>query len=233
MKYLRAAVSLFAALGFAVAAGTLSAQEVSAPRKLMPVDEAAKDPSWVNFRKRLLEALQKHDRKYLLSILDRNIRNPLDAPRGVNAFTKHWDIDADDSPIWRELPGALFLGSAWMKLERGGRELCAPYVAARWPDDIDPFDYGAITIREALVKSEPSSEADTTANLSYEIVRVTDWEVSDRAPDAKQKWVKLRLNEKDAYVPEEHIRSPIEYRACFIKGESGWRMVAFVIGMEK
>jgi hypothetical protein len=233
MKLLRAAVSLLAALGLTVAASSLSAQEAGAPRKLMPVDEAAKDPTWVNFRKRLLEALQKHDRKYLLSILDRNIRNPLDAPRGVAAFSKHWDIDADDSPVWRELPGALFLGSAWLKPEKGARQLCAPYVAAKWPDDIDPFDYGAITTREALVKSEPSSEADTTASLSYDIVRVTDWEIPDRAADAKQKWVKLRLNEKEAYVPEEHIRSPIEYRACFIKAESGWRMVAFVIGVEK
>jgi hypothetical protein len=53
------------------------------------------------------------------------------------------------------------------------------------------------------------------------------------APEVKQKWVKIRLNDKDAFVPEEQIRSPIEHRACFIKSESGWRMVAFVVGMEK
>ena len=26
----------------------------------------------------------------------------------------------------------------------------------KWPDDIDPFDHGAITAREALVKSAPT-----------------------------------------------------------------------------
>jgi hypothetical protein len=220
-------------LALLVVAPATGAQESAAPKKLMPVDEAAKDPSWISFRNRLLEALQKHDRKFLLSVLDRNIRNPLDAPRGIAAFRKQWDFEADDSPLWRELPGALFLGSAWLTPEKGTRQLCAPYVAAKWPDDVDPFDYGAVTAREALAKTEPSSDSGTVATLAYDIVRVTDWEIADRAPEVKQKWVKIRLNDKDAFVPEEQIRSPIEHRACFIKSESGWRMVAFVVGMEK
>jgi len=37
----------------------------------------------------------------------------------------------------------------------------------------------------------------------------------------------VRIGDKDGYLPEEHIRSPIEHAACFVKGASGWRMVAF------
>jgi hypothetical protein len=233
MTALRAATRVLAALVLVLAATLAGAQESAPPKKLMPVDEAAPDPSWISFRNRLLEALQKHDRKFLLSVLDRNIRNPLDSPRGIAAFSKQWDLQADDSPVWRELPGALFLGSAWLKPEKGPRQLCAPYVAAKWPDDVDPFDYGAVTTREALAKTDPSSGSGTVSTLSYDIVRVSDWEVADRSPDAKQKWVKIRFNDRDAYVPEEQIRSPIEHRACFVKTESGWRMVAFVVGMEK
>jgi hypothetical protein len=209
------------------------AQEVSEPKKLAPTDEAAKDPSWVNFRKRLLTALEKHERKFVLSVLDRNIRNSLDAPRGIAAFRKQWDFEADDSPLWRELPAALFLGSAWLKPEKGPRQLCSPYVAVKWPDDIDPFDHGAITVKEALVKAAPSSDSETLATLAYDIVPVSDWEIADQAPEGKQKWVKIRLKSKDAYVPEEQIRSPIEHRACFLKTENGWRMIAFVVGLEK
>jgi hypothetical protein len=219
-------------LSLALAAPT-AAQDGSEPKKLSPSDEAAKDASWINFRKRLLTALEKHDRAFVLSILDRNIRNPLDAPRGIAAFRKQWDFDADDSPLWRELPAALFLGSAWLKPEKGPRQLCAPYVAVKWPEDVDPFDYGAITAREALVKAAPSSNSATLATLGYDIVPVTDWEVVDQAPEGKQKWVKIRLKGADAYVPEEQIRSPIEHRACFVKTENGWRMIAFVVGLEK
>ena len=210
-----------------------SAQDTAETTKLAPSDEAAGDGSWVSFRRRLLTALAKHDRTFILSILDRNVRNPLDAPRGVAAFRKQWDFEADDSPLWRELPAALFLGSAWLKPEKGPRQLCAPYVAVKWPEDIDPFDHGAVISREALVKAAPSSDSATLATLAYDIVPVSDWEVADQAPEGKQKWVKIRHKGTDAYVPEEQVRSPIEHRACFVKTENGWRMIAFVVGLEK
>jgi len=209
------------------------AQDGPDQTKLVPVDEAARDPSWVSFRNRLLAALERRDRKFVLGIVDRNIRNALDVPRGIAQFRKYWDVDADDSPLWRELPAALFLGSAWLKPEKRPRQLCSPYVAVKWPEDIDPFDHGAITVKEALVKAAPSSDSATLATLAYDIVPVADWEVVDQAKDAKQKWVKIRLKGRDAYVPEEQVRSPIEHRACFVKTENGWRMIAFVVGLEK
>ncbi|OGA37965.1 MAG: hypothetical protein A3G24_02365 [Betaproteobacteria bacterium RIFCSPLOWO2_12_FULL_62_13] len=211
----------------------VSAQQKAEESKLLPIDEAGKDPSWVNFRNRLVNALAKRDRKFVLSIVDRNIRNSLDSPRGVAAFRKQWDFDAEESPVWRELSAALFLGSAWLKPEKGPRQLCAPYVAVKWPEDIDPFDHGAIISREVLVKAGPSSESATLATLSYDIVPVPDWEVTDQAPEAKQKWVKIKLKEVDGFVPEEQIRSPVEHRACFVKTESGWRLMELVVGIEK
>lgn len=215
------------------AALPVGAQDKPEPRKLQPIDEAAKDLSWVSFRNRLLGAIEKRDRKFVLSILDRNIRNSLDAPRGIVAFRKQWNFDAEDSALWRELPAALFLGGAWLKPEKGPRQLCAPYVAAKWPEDLDPFDHGAIVAREALVKAAPSSESATLATLTYDIVPVADWEVADQAPQSRQKWVKINLKGNDGFVPEEQIRSPVEHRACFEKTDSGWRMTAFVVGLEK
>jgi hypothetical protein len=215
------------------AALPVSAQDPPAPKTLQPADEAARDFSWVSFRNRLLGAIEKRDRKFVLSILDRNIRNSLDAPRGVVAFRKQWDLDAEDSALWRELPAALFLGAAWLKPEKGPRQLCAPYVAVKWPEDIDPFDHGAIVTREAVIKAAPASESATLATLSYDIVPVADWEVADQAPESRQKWVKIKLKGSDGFVPEEQIRSPVEHRACFVKTESGWRMTAFVVGLEK
>ena len=58
------------------------------------------------------------------------------------------------------------------------------------------------------------------------IVRVDDWEIDDKSA-AKQKWVRIKLRNRDGYVPEEHVRSPIEQTACFVKSANGWRMTAF------
>lgn len=196
-------------------------------RRLEPVDEAGKDASWTGFRKRLLDALEKRDRKYVLGVLAQNVRNGSNAPRGVAEFRKQWDLDSGDSPFWSELTSALSLGSAWLARAKQSRELCAPYLLAKWPEDVEPAENGVVVAREALVKAEPSSESQTLATLSYQIVPVPDWEVNDRDPGSKQKWVKIRVKEQDGYVPEEQIRSPVEHAACFVRTENGWRLTVF------
>ena len=210
-------------------AGAAAAQE----QKLMPADEAAQDASWVSFRNRLLTALQKHDRKYLLSVTDRQVRNTTSGERGIAEFQRQWDLASDASPIWRELSSALFLGAAYIerdasaKPRKAVRELCAPYVLAKWPQDVEPFGHGAIVARDTVMKREPSSSSGTLQALSYDIVPVLDWDVDDRDAATPQQWVKVRGRAGEGYVPEEHVRSPIELAACFVKGPAGWRMVAF------
>lgn len=223
MHLLQRFIGLCLVIVIALPAG---AQEI----KLPPVDEGAKDASWVSFKNRLLDALGKKDRKFVLGILDKNVRNSFDGTRGLAEFRKLWDFDAEDTPLWRELSAALFLGSAWRKPAKGPAELCAPYVLARWPDNIDPHAYGVIITRDALVKAAPSGSAATLATLEYDIVTVTDWDMADEAADAKQRWVRVRVKAGEGYVPEEQIRSPIEHTACFVKGPNGWRLVAMGAG---
>lgn len=214
-----------AALAWCAAA---AAQE----RRLEPVDEGAKDASWVAFKNRLLAALQKQDRRFLLSITDRNVRNTTSGERGIAEFQKQWDLASDASPIWRELSSALFLGSAYLKREpekgkRATQELCAPYLLAQWPHDVEPFGHGAVVARDTAARKEPSSAAALLQGLSYDLVNVTDWDVEDRDAATPQRWVKVRVPAGEGYVPAEHVRSPIELTACFVKGPNGWRMTAF------
>lgn len=199
-------------------------------RRLLPVDEASRDSSWVSFRNQLLNAVQARDRKYVMGILTPDVRANLEAPRGPAEFQKQWDVDADNSPLWHALRSALFLGSAYVTREKDGRELCAPYVLAKWPQDLDPFHHGAVIAREVLVKAEPSSRSATLQVLSYDIVAVADWEVADKAPGVPQRWVKIEVRNGEGYVPEEQIRSAVEHAACFVKTARGWRMTALAPG---
>jgi hypothetical protein len=119
----------------------------------------------------------------------------------------------------------LALGTAYVTRDKAPRELCAPYVLGHWPGDFSPTTHAVAIGRETLVQAEPSSASASLGTLSHDIVAVTDWEVDDRK-DAKQKWVRIRFKQRDGYVPEEQIRSPIEHAACFVKGANGWRMTA-------
>jgi hypothetical protein len=213
------AAALLLACTLAVAA---SAQE----SKLLPVDEGARDVSWLRFKKRLSDAIDKRDKAFLLSILDRNVRNQSEKTRGIAEFRKQWELDTADTPIWHELATALQLGAAYLKRDNRA-ELCAPYLLAKWPPDVEPFTHGAIIARDSTVQAEPSLSSSALGHLSYDIVPVSDWEVADKSPNARQKWVRIRFGERDGYVLEEHVRSPVEQAACFVKTPGGWRMTAF------
>jgi len=210
-----------------------SAAKPPVDRKILPVDDGSVDPTWVAFRNRLLAALKRGDRRTLLAVVDRNILNALDTPRGIAEFRKHWDLDGKDDRLLRDLTSALFLGSAWYAPAKGSKLLCAPYVPIKWPlDAVDPYDNGAIVAKDVLVKGAPSHASETLGALSYDIVEVRDWEVADAETRLKQRWVKVRYRERDGYVPEEQIRSAIEPRACFVKEGGAWRMAEYVIGIE-
>ena len=215
-------------LVMALCAAPLHAQE----RKLDPLDEAARDTSWASFKRQLLAAVEKRDRKFVLGILDRGVRSGMEGGRGIAEFRKQWELDSDTSPLWHELATALVLPAAYRRPEKGPLELCVPYVSVRWPQDIDAFNGGAIVAREVLVKSAPTSTSLTIATLSYHIIEVADWEVSDQA-GSSQVWVKVKLKSGEGYVPEEQIRSPIEHTACFVKGENSWRLTGFGPGAGK
>lgn len=196
-----------------------------------PSDEGAGDISWIYFRDRLLEAVQQRDRKFVLGIVARNVRNGIGRPDGIEEFIRQWDPDAEDSPLWRELPRALHLGAVYFQHERMPRSLCAPYVLPRWPKGMDPRR-GAITARETALRAAPSGSAEILANLGYSIVRVIDWEVADGEAGVPQKWVKIAAQEREGYIPEEHIRSPLEHLACFRRSEAGWQLTSFLAAGE-
>lgn len=203
--------------------GSIAAQE----RRLAPVDEAVKDGTWTSFRAQLLAAVEKRDLQYVLSVIDRDVRNGSDSPRGIEEFRARWHLDDSDTPFWRELAAALALGSAWLERDDQPRELCAPYVLGKWPRDLDPLANGVVIARSAPVKGGPSAQIRTLATITHVVVPVTDWEVDDSDAASKQKWVRIRYRDREGYVAEEHMRSPIEHAACFAKKELGWRMTVF------
>jgi hypothetical protein len=203
-------------------------------RAFAPIDENASNLEWLGYKNRLVEALEARNRKTVLGAIDPNVDNGPEQKRGLEEFRRRWDFDDDASPLWDVLRKAVELGGAYVKDEKRdekrGARFCTPYVAARWPTTIDPFAFGAIVSADVLVKAEPSSESRTLATLTYEVVKVEDWEVADRMPGFPQKWTRIALRNASGFVPEQQIRSPIEHMACFAAQGGQWRLVSFTAG---
>ena len=197
--------------------------------RLPPVDEGAGDETWRRFKARLLDALARRDALFVAGIVDRNIRNTSGTP-GAAEFNKLWEPRSRESPLWAELPKVLFLGGVFVKRGKDAVEFCAPYVHYKWPVEASPDTAGAIIAKETLVKAQPAANSATLQTLSYHVVKVLDWEVPDQTKENPQKWTKVQIAPGAGYVPEEHIRSPLEYRACFAGSGARWRMTELAFG---
>src|SRR5687768_17160229 len=118
----------FAAFGFL---GVSAQQE----RFVKPVDEAATDASFVAFRGKLIAAAKRRDAKYILSILDKDIKNGFGGNDGIAEFKKQWKIESPASKFWDEFMPVIANGG---KFDEGGEVsttalFTAPYTFNGFP----------------------------------------------------------------------------------------------------
>ncbi len=188
-------------------------------RKLYPVDESSRDASFATFRKRLLAAIEKRDRRFILSSLSRDIQNTFGGNSGVDGFKEHWNFNARDSEFWAELRTAILLGCT----RESKREFWAPYVFSRFPRGLDGYGYTYINGRNVNVRSRPDRSAPALAKLTYAIVALP----SDR-DESTEDWHNIVTpSGMKGFVFHKY---PIDYRACFKKIRGRWRMTFFVAG---
>lgn len=215
------------ALALATVISLTHADTATQNRKLYPVDEAAKDPAFFTFRARLIQAVQRRDVNYLLSILSPKVSNDFGGGEGIADFKQKWKPERSQSEVWIELAKVLSLGGAFDK----DGAFSAPYLHARWPqDEGDVFEVGAIIGENVRVRAAPQINASVIRTLSFDIVDVPDWQTA-KARGEKRQWIKVKLSDgQTGYVAEEFIRSPIDYRAVFEKQNGRWVMTAFIAG---
>ncbi len=197
-------------------------------RYVRPIDEGKKDKSFSVFRAKLIEAVKKHNKKYLLGVLEPNIKNSFGGSGGIKEFKEMWEIDSSKSKLWDELLTVLSNGGAFYDKNT----FAAPYSFKSFPDDLDAFEHQVILGNNINLRSKPNSSAKLILQLSYNIVKV-DYKnsVSDGKSESTYSWLKVEtLGGKKGFVSAEYVRSPIDYRAVFVKEKGKWKMSAFIAG---
>ncbi len=193
--------------------------------KLLPVDEAAKDPSFFAFRARLLTALARKDVNFLISILDPQIKTDFGGGGGVADFKKAWHPERPNSQVWSELLWVLALGGSF---ENGS--FSAPYVYGKFPEQSDAYEYQAVIEDGVRVRREPNTSSGIIKTLSFDIVKVIV-EPPNENSTARRQWLGVELSDgQKGFVAKEYLRSPIDYRAIFEKKNGKWLMTAFIAG---
>ena len=189
-------------------------------RVLQPVDEAAQNPDFLAFRTRLKGIVSKHDTKELLEVLHPDIRASFGSDHGIPAFVAMWTLNEASSELWKELGTVINLGGTFS----GPSMFTAPYTFSNWPNDVDSFDFMAITGTNVRIRTQPSAEAPVIATVSYAILE------NDLDAKPVEGWTAVKFQSKRGYVSSQFIRSPIDYRARFEYQDGRWRMVFFLAG---
>jgi hypothetical protein len=223
-------------LVFSFAMTVLSVPTAAQVAKVYPIDEAVRDPEFFAFRARLMVALQRKDVTYLYSILAANILNSFGGDGGVEEFKARWKAEEPRSEVWNILTEILALGGQFRppdEWSEGARTFVAPYTFSVQPSaGEDPFPYGVVVGRGVRVRQEPTATATILANLSFDVIRVTDWAPKSKPEDVRaNSWVAVELADgRPGFVASEFIRSRIGYRTIFIRQNGRWMLRALVAG---
>ena len=217
---------LFAVLFFAA---LLVNSGVGQERFLKPVDEAGEDASFLAFRTKLIAAAEKKDSRYILSMVDPKIRNGFGDRNGIAWFKRDWKLDRHDSEFWSKFLWVIRNGGSFTgEGDKRKNSFAAPYIYSKWPEDLDAFEYFAVTGTDVNLRKAPKSDSEIAGKLSYNLVKIE----SDLGTDGKTpEWRKLTtLGGLSGYVHRDYVRSSVDYRAGFEKKRGRWVMTFFLAG---
>jgi uncharacterized protein YgiM (DUF1202 family) len=186
--------------------------------KLLPADEAVRNPELFAFRAHLQAAVARHDTEAVLAAVHPNIKIGFGGEDGIEAFKRTWKLPAG-SRLWDELGIVLALGGSFQ-----GNNFVAPYVFSRWPERFDSFGHVAVIGTNVRVRSKPGLDGQILASLSFDVVPLA-------APSGESGWTQVKLRDgRKGYIASRYVRSPVDYRAFLTREDGSWRMTLFVAG---
>ena len=194
---------------------------------LVPVDEAAADPSFVTFRSGLLRDIAARDTAAVLGVFAADATVSFGAESSGAAGIREMWFGPDPfagADFWATLARTVSLGSAV-----DGDLVAAPYLFLRFPAEHDAFSHVAVTGESVRVRATPSRTGTVLGSVSYAVLPV-ETEPSVFVEDWSD-WTPVRLaTGESGWIASDYVRSPIDYRAGFVKGPRGWRISFFVAG---
>ena len=197
-----------------------------------PFDEADSDPSFKAYRDKLLAAIDKRDVAAVVAMADPNIKLSFGDDSGRERF-REWLTGADAEPYWTALKRVVSEGG---KFEETGM-FVAPWAFHYMPpEDSDFYNVAVVAGTKVRLRAAPSTDAAILRELSYAVVEVPPWQEGreDRVTDGSgREWIRVQVldDRKEGWIASTYMRFLIDYRAGFVKTDTGeWQMTFFLAG---
>lgn len=199
-----------------------------------PFDEAAKDPSFMAYRAKLLTAVKNRDTESVITLSSPQIELSFGGDSGHDRFREFLNVPveslSDEYKHEADEMRAAYWSALEQVLENGGKfndenEFIAPYTfAADIPENLDAFETYFVMGTDVLLRNGPDKDAPAIDALNHNIVIVSHW-----APERDYQNVKLPSG-KSGYISAQFLRSLVDYRAIFAKTDRKWEMQYFIAG---
>jgi hypothetical protein len=188
--------------------------------KLLPVDDAARDPGLFATRAQLQSAIARRDADAVLAVIDPRIRAGFGGNDGIAAFRRQWGFPGSTSRLWSELGTALALGGSFQNPDT----FVFPYVYSRWPEDKDAFESVAVLGNNVNVRSAPRLDSAVLARLSFDVLKLAGGGLGGE-------WTAVQLPDgRKGYIASRYVRSSVGYRGFLVRKNGAWRLTTFVAG---
>jgi len=189
--------------------------------KFVLADYGLSNKSFNAFRTQLLDAIRRHDKKFVEEILATNVETGLGAGAGKAEFNKQWQNLAPSSLFWARMNRDLTHGSEYV---RDSGRVQAP---ATWFDDTKLSDsiQAIVWNKDGILKEAPDESAHTIDHLYN--VRLTVLKPDQPAP-IHDRWVKvLTPSGKTGFIKSDDIFSAYDEFAEFKQINGKWKLVFF------
>jgi len=189
------------------------------PKKLPPVDQCAKDSSFVKFRAALKQVVARKDREAFLKMLSPKVLVNFGGTSGPEAFAATWDFDPNSHGIWDLLTTMLRMGCA-----RSSEARIIPSLIVQMEPyaDEDLFD-AVLILPGARLYKETGVESANPSTVPWTVAPVTsragDLVTGVRLPDGRE-----------GYISDDDLYEPLGYRMVVEKLNGRWMITAFVAG---
>jgi hypothetical protein len=185
-----------------------------------PIDEAVTDPEFFLFRARAQTALAAHDTAEIMRIVDLGILNSFGGDGGREEFRQKWGLQTPEkSHLWATLGSVLALGGRFLE----DSMFYAPYLISGTSGD--GFETLVVLGANVPVHAGPASTFGVIDTLSFE--EVTKW----REKSTIREWEPIRTSKgRTGWVLQRNLRSPIDYRAGFVRRQGRWWLRTLVAG---
>jgi hypothetical protein len=193
------------------------------------------DPSFLKFRERLIDAVERRDGEEIVRHLSPDVMNSFGGKGGIDEFREKWTLERDGSEFRKEFGEAIGLGGAFMDEKRS--VFCAPYVAANWrtvAPQLEKYDaetvFAAVIVPDAQLQSKPDENSQAFAKLSHDVVKINDPKAYWAARHQDAFIAVTQIEGKSGYIRRRQLRTPVEYSACFENKNGSWQITKFTAG---